>query len=266
MPLVVYSDDNETSRNIGRAILGAGDFEELGVLSGFRHFRNESMDVLRLDSNMLDASFLDSTIKTDVIIFVCSHFSSKGVASLTVHHEGNWTAEAKLGGKPKELSVASPEHALGVIKSLRSNNKTSLPVIYEATHHGPLLKTPSFFVEVGGSREALGSEEYSRVVARSIIDAVSEKERYADARACVLGIGGLHYAEKFTRLAFEKGYAFSHIMPKHYVSETDMLEQAVERSSTRPEKAVVEWKSIKASDRERVIDQLNRIGIDYERV
>lgn len=266
MPLVVYSDDNVTSSNIGRAILAAGDFEELERVSGYRRFRGGGFEVLEIDGDMLACDFLDNIIKTDAIIFACSHRSSKGIASFTVHPEGNWSSEAKMGGKPYELSVAAPDYMLSLVESLKRNNNTALPVIYEATHHGPLLKTPSMFVEVGGSKDALESEEYAALVAKSIIDALSGNPPESGIRECVLGIGGMHYAGKFTRLAFEKGYAFSHIMAKYYVSETGMLGQAVERSSIKAEKAVIEWKSIKAADREKIIRELGRIGIDYERV
>ncbi len=263
MPFVVYSDDNLTSKNIGEAVVSSFDFEELDDVHGYRHFRSGGIDVLEIKGNILDCSFLDKIISTDFIVFVCSHSSSSGIASLTTHHEGNWSDDAKLGGRPKELSVAAPGAALAVMESLKRNNDSGLPVIYEATHHGPLLKTPSFFVEVGGTKDTLEGKKYSGLVARSVVDALSENETDSD---CVLGIGGMHYAEKFTRIAFERGCAFSHIMPKYHVAEIGMLQQAVERSSPMPEKAMIEWKSIKASDREKIIVELNRIGIDYERV
>jgi len=263
MPFIVYSELNTTSSMIGRAILGAEDFEEVGKISGFRHFRWGKVELLAVDRNILETDFLDQIIKTDLIIFPCSHKSAKEVASFTAHAEGNWTGEAKLGGQPRQLSFSSPQMMHKVLSILSKNNSTSLPVIYEATHHGPLLKTPSMFVEVGGSREALESVEYCTFVAKSIIDALSSGPETGTTP--VLGIGGMHYADKFTRMALEKGYAFSHIMPKYYVNETDMISQAVERSSERPEKAVIEWKSIKSDERQRVIANLEDLGIGYER-
>ena len=197
---------------------------------------------------------------------MCSHSSSKGITSLTAHSEGNWSADAKLGGKPKQLAFASPMYMLAVIESMGRNNQTHLPVIYEATHHGPMLKTPSFFVEVGSDNKAAESDEYSAIVAKSVIDTLSGGDPADGKKECVIGIGGMHYAEKFTRIALEKGYAFSHIMSKYYVNEIDMLEQAVERSSVKADKAVIEWKSMKGADREKIIAELDRIGIDHERV
>ncbi|MGI0134033.1 MAG: D-aminoacyl-tRNA deacylase, partial [Candidatus Micrarchaeaceae archaeon] len=81
-----------------------------------------------------------------------------------------------------------------------------------------------------------------------------------------VGIGGTHYPEKFTGLALKGAYAFSHIMSRHYVENVDMIGDAVERSDKRAEIAIIEWKSIKAADRERVIGKLNELGIEYERI
>ncbi len=264
MPLVVYSESNPTSRLIGHAMLAAEDFEELKRLEGMRHFRWNKIEALELDCDILASEKLDRVAKTDFIVFVCSHKSSKEVASFTAHSEGNWSTEAKMGGKPMELSFAAPAEMLKTLLAMKENNSTSLPVIYEATHHGPLLKTPSFFVEVGGNKDALESEEYTAMVARSVLDSLAEPKGGGEFTP-VIGVGGMHYAEKFTRLAFEKGYAFSHIMPKYYISELDMLEQAIGRSSLKAEKAIIEWKSLKAMERERVIERLDQLGIDHER-
>ena len=127
-------------------------------------------------------------------------------------------------------------------------------------------RTPSLFVEVGGTEKALESERYARIVAKSVIETVDGGVQEACMKECVLGIGGLHYEDKFTRLALGSGYAFSHMMARHHISEVGMLGQAAERSSVRPDKALIEWKSIRASDREAVIAELNRVGIDYERI
>ncbi len=264
MPLIVYSENNPTSRLIGHAILAAEDFEEAGRVDGMRHFKFGRIQALELDCDILASEKLDRVIKTDFIVFVCSHKSSKEVASFTVHSEGNWSKEAKMGGRPMELSFAAPTEMLNTLLAIKKDNGTSLPVIYEATHHGPLLKTPSFFVEVGGNKDALESEEYTTMVARAVLDALAEPKSKSEFTP-VIGIGGMHYAEKFTRLAFDKSYAFSHIMPKYYINELDMLKQAIERSSAKAEKAIIEWKSLKAAERERVIERLDQLGIDHER-
>lgn len=84
-------------------------------------------------------------------------------------------------------------------------------------------------------------------------------------------MGGLNYPRKFTELALEEGYAFSHIMPRNAIVDADgsdntaMLWQAAERGGRLAEVGVIEWKSINADARNRVIKRLGQMGLDYER-
>ncbi len=264
MPYVVYSESNLTSKNIGESLLKKGEFEELEPVEGARHFKGGKVGMIGLKGSMLEADYLDGLVKTDLFIFVCSHTSSMEIASLTVHPEGNWSDSAKLGGRPRQLGFAAPDWMLCFLKKMEELNDTGFPVVYEATHHGPLLKTPSFFLEVGGNKSALESKEHAMLLAKVTLSALEEGDP-SDFSESVLGVGGLHYAEKFTRLALDRRYAFGHIMSKYYAGEAGMLGQAVERSSRRPDKAVIEWKSIKSAERERVVAELNALGIDHER-
>lgn len=264
MPCIVYSEDNTTSRNIAESLLELGDFEKKEPIGDVPHFWSDGIDMIGLKESMLDAGYLDDLFGTDAFIFVCSHRSAREVASLTVHPEGNWAGEALLGGRPRQLSFAAPDWMLCFLGKLSEMNDTGFPVIYEATHHGPLLRTPSLFVEVGGTNEARESKRNSALIAKVVLAALHEGDRNDFAQS-VIGIGGLHYEEKFTRMALEKRYAFGHMMSKHYVEEIGMLAQAIERNSIAPDKAVIEWKSIKGSDREMVITELDRLGIDNER-
>ncbi len=264
MPYVVYSESNLTSKNIGESLLEVGEFEELESVGDARHFKRKGINMIGIKESMLEADYLDDLVKTDLFVFVCSHKSAKEIASLTVHPEGNWSDAADLGGKPRQLSFASPEWMLCFLRKMDELNDTGFPVVYEATHHGPLLKTPSLFVEVGGNRAALESKKHSMLLARVTLSALEDGDP-TNFSEPVLGVGGLHYAEKFTRLAFDRRYAFGHMMSKHHVSEIGMLEQAVERSSKRPDKAIIEWKSIKSAERERIIAALDALGMDHER-
>jgi D-aminoacyl-tRNA deacylase len=154
-----------------------------------------------------------------------------------------------------------------------SKLEASAEKTYEATHHGPLLKTPSLFVELGGSKEMIESKESAAIVVDSAYDAV---ERYARGEAeyskVVIGIGSNHYPEKFSKVALEKGYAFSHIMPKYAIlngdgsNNLDVLEQALTRSAIPPECAIVDWKSLNSQMKEITLKKLGELGMDHEKV
>ena len=194
-------------------------------------------------------------------MFLSMHSSERGIAAFTVHAEGNWGDDARLGGKPKKLSMASPSNMLSMLNAVHKK-KDQLQATYEATHHGPLLNAPSFFVEVGGTKQATDSKELAETLAGAVVDFLTADE--AEYGKVAIGIGGTHYPEKFTRLALDGKYAFAHMMPKYNLHE-DMLQQAIERSDIRAETAVIEWRSLNSEQRTAILHELERIGVDYEK-
>jgi D-aminoacyl-tRNA deacylase len=262
MVCIVYSKAEETSKSLGERVLGILGAEEAAEVEGRRRFRSGTTDILELDKLPIHEEGLDSLVKTDLFIFLSRHRSSKGVASFTVHPLGNWTANAEAGGRPGMLSVAAPWQMRNMLSIITNGNDTGVAVTYEATHHGPLLETPSFFVEIGGS-EAV-TDRHHDVLARSVCSYLSS--RHESIGEVALAIGGTHYPEKFTKLALEGKYAFCHIMPKHSCTYSDMLKMGLERSSPAATKAVIDWKGIAAPEREIAIRRLGELGVDYVRV
>lgn len=257
----IYSEETASSNiaNSLRQILG---MEEVDRLQGLRRFSNGSEHMLEINGRLVNADFLDDIID-GAAIFLSRHSSNKGISAFTVHPEGNWSDENSLGGRPRAISISSPSKMLGVLQTINKLNSTGIKETYEATHHGPLLNHPSFFVEIGGNDDVINSKEHAEFVANAIAKSLDSEKNYD---RIAVGIGGTHYPDKFTRLAIEGKYAFAHIMPKYYVSCTDMLKSAFERSDERAEIAVIEWKSIKANERERIVRELDTLGIDYAKV
>lgn len=225
--------------------------------------KSGAVRMVGIETELVRAEFLDSTFQEDCFVFLSPHFSSKGIISFTVHPEGNWNDDTSSGGKPRFLSFAAPLRMRSVLLYLNSNNTYGIDLKYEATHHGPALNTPSFFVEIGGPESINNMDRLSFIVAKSVHQMLESSH---DCESISLGIGGGHYPLKFTELALDKGIGFSHMMSKHHVKDVGMLDQAVERSDARPENAVIEWKSIKRENREDIIRKLDDIGIDYVKV
>ena len=264
MPCLVYSTLDVASVNIAEAVKARMNFEETKPLGGLRHFYSEHIDMVEMGTEFIKADFLDKSLGADLIVFMSRHSSAKGVATFTTHPEGNWSDKAEFGGMPKSLGMASPLNMLSMLCALKRTNTTSIPVTYEATHHGPLLNTPSLFVELGGNAETIGNRDYAGVVAESIVDMLHHEQ--GEYEKVAIGIGGTHYPEKFTKLALEGKYAFAHMLPRYQIGNFDMLQKAAERSDLEVEVAAIEWKSIKAADRETIIGRLGELGLDYERV
>ncbi|BCS91077.1 MAG: D-aminoacyl-tRNA deacylase [Candidatus Micrarchaeota archaeon] len=227
--------------------------ESLAIYNKIKEYKIDNTEFVKVDD--LIRCKLEN--KYELAIFLSPHKSSKGVSSFTVHACGNWSNDNSYGGLPDKLSMAKPDLMLSMLKRMKENNKRSnINVTYEATHHGPYSDTPIIFAEFMDK----DIDYCSSVVAKSIYEALSSNESY---NKIAVGIGSTHYPIRFTKLALEKSYAFSHIMPKYHIN-ADMLSDAFERSDPKAEIAVIEKSSLNSSQFRSIIDTLNRLGYDYE--
>ncbi len=262
MACIIYSKDEPISRALGERVVEKLGMTEAEPKGSHRHFKNGKVEAIELDKLPIYEEGLDTAVRTELFVFLSRHRSSKGMPSFTIHPLGNWAPSAEAGGRPMTLSVSAPWQMRNMLNQMKMANNTDVPVTYEATHHGPLLETPSFFVEVGGSEEITDThyDVLSTAVANYFL---AEQENVGKV---AVAIGGTHYPEKFTKLALEGKYAFSHIMPRHSCVYADMLQMGIERSIPKAECAVIDWKGISAPQREVAIKKLDELGMEYVRV
>ncbi len=267
---ICYSELDEAGSNMALHLAEKYDFEEADG-QGYVSYENDVAKICKIDSPLIEADFLDK-LHFKLIVFLSMHKSAAGVGLFSTHSLGNWGAEAKLGGRGKLLSSAAPVVMLAALSNL---SKIASPIgkRYEATHHGPLLDTPSLFVEIGGNDEVMKSKEYANAASEAAYEAVlSSEENDVKYKKVVIGIGSNHYPSNFSAMALEKGYAFSHIMPKYAINNADgsnnlgVLEQALKKSTHEPEAAVIDWKSLNSATRDETIKTLDAIGLDYETI
>jgi len=262
---ILYSILDIASVNMADYLKREHGFEE--IEEGSACTASQKACIIKTSRSLLELDELDK-YNFELIYFLSKHSSAKGIAAFTTHPTGNWTKEAKLGGKPYELSYSAPLEMLGILREFKKANNYGLEISYEATHHGPLLKTPSLFVEVGGNNDAVSNKEYAKVTGEAVYNLIYNDD--VEFSKVVIGIGNTHYPTKFSELALNKGYAFAHMLPKHAIEGNGdnvfMLEQAVKRTKNEVEIAVIDWKSLNSETRAKVISKLNELGLDYERV
>lgn len=213
-------------------------------------------------------NLLGSFTDIELIVFISKHSSLSGTPTLSVHTPGN-LGEAELGGLPRCVSVSpanAMRDALKTMAKLKTEMKLEYEVCYEGTHHGPSLKVPTMFTELGSSPTQWQDEPAAQAVAHAAIEAIS-KLGTSNAKA-VLGIGGPHYNTKFTRIALENDIAFGHMIPKYAISAMDssILRQCLERTLERVESAVLDWKGIKGEDKQPLVAILEETDLAYEKV
>lgn len=264
---IISSKKDAASSNMAEHLLGKEGFEE-STIKDESCWKKGDVALLLLESSLIESDI--DRFGFEVAYFLSKHKSADQVPALTTHSLGNWGKEAKIGGKPEELTVAAPVEMLGILQRINRIG-AEIQKTYEATHHGPLLKTPSFFVELGGDDKTVQNKALAQMLADVVYDAVISKEDVEYGKIAI-GIGSTHYPSKFNRLAIDGKYAFSHIMPKYAILNLDgtnnlgVLEQALSRSKNIPEIAVIDWKSINADTKNKVGRELARLGLNYEKV
>ncbi len=136
-------------------------------------------------------------------------------------------------------------------------------ISYECTHHGPSLDVPTMFVELGSSPEQWKDLKAAEAVAHAAMAAVVKQSTYS----AVLGVGGPHYNERFTKMALNTQVAFGHIIPKYAVPKIDaeMLKQCVQKTVEKVESAVFDWKGMRGADKQRLRAILENIGVSVEK-
>jgi len=272
--LLVASKRDPASMNITKQLLQKYPFELWK-----ENFKGEQVYVFEKDEQNVRLVVLDEELvyaqnitdfspALELIIFLSRHSSEKGIPTLSVHTPGNF-GKADLGGFPKKLSVApanAMRTALKTMVQLAKEDNLAYKVSYECTHHGPSLDKPAMFVELGSTPKQWIDTEAAKVIAHAVMETVKNfGKREAQT---VIGIGGPHYNEKFTKIALESNIAFGHIIPKYAIPEVDkdILCQCVQKTLEKVELALLDWKGIRGEDKQRLAGALEGLGLKIQKV
>jgi D-tyrosyl-tRNA(Tyr) deacylase len=188
---------------------------------------------------------LPPRLRSVPIVFPSQHRSESGIACLTVHPLGNFGPTAEVGGEPGRLTPTAARLMTDALRAaVEPAEAVGVPATFEATHHGPLLHQPAFFVEIA---DAL-SETDRRLVAGPLADALKDLAEDPSDRVAI-GVGGGHYAPHFTELALRRRWAFGHLVPRHALGDiTPDVQRQLREGFPAPEGALFQ----RASDADRL--------------
>ncbi|MFO7872800.1 MAG: D-aminoacyl-tRNA deacylase [Candidatus Undinarchaeales archaeon] len=241
---VIYWKDDKAGKNI------AENLTELGLGN------------LLVESEKSILYSKEPEIETDLFIVASTHRSKTNKASLTVHPTGNW-GSADIGGNEHELSYTSPEALAVGLRAINSRKIKGFDVSMEATHHGPTnWKTPLIFIEIGSTETEWKNKEAGKVIAESISEINDSEQEFEN----YVGFGGIHYCPYFTKRILEnEEISVGHVAPKYAANDLDkkIIKEAFEKSNA--EKALFDWKGLRSKERNKILNILEELGIDYER-
>ena len=175
----------------------------------YRDFYFHWIDVKHLYYDSLESDLGKAGIEAEDVIFLSKHSSVADIKSLTVHPTGNFQ-DAKLGGKEKTLSMSSPRWMSAAMRKLKdSYTGNGFEITFEATHHGPYLTIPSYYIEIGTTENEWTDREALRSVSEAVLESNSNKFRN------YVGVGGGHYMPKITQYVYENEVNIGHMISKH---------------------------------------------------
>jgi D-aminoacyl-tRNA deacylase len=230
--VLVASEADEASVGQRAALLALGAWEPTAPFEGRPAYRRGELRLVTIAEHHLYRDHLDRDVAAalgeppDLIVYLSKHRSESRTASLTVHPIGN-PKGAEFGGQPGTLVPAAPRWMTAALRRLRTEAR-GLPyeVTFEATHHGPYLETPTFYIEQGSTEKEWGDAEASAAIARTLLDLSP-----ADVPVAI-GLGGGHYVPRHSDVAVARRVAFGHLLPTHALEGlTDaLLQQAIDRT------------------------------------
>jgi D-aminoacyl-tRNA deacylase len=277
MKVLLVSTEDRASLNIRDRLKEETDWEEIGAFQGGKVLRNDDLLLLEKEGTHLYFNGVDREIKEtlskvngiegglEVLVFLSRHRSEMDIRSLTVHPPGNYL-QADYGGSPGKLPPSSPLFMSAALRALyREKKKLGLSdqTTYEVTHHGPYLDTPSFFIEIGSNETRWDIKELGMAIARALLS--NDFRKPESDLSVAIGIGGGHYAPRFTDRAMRKKFDFGHMVPDYILENADDIRSVIEMAAfSTPE---VEGAFLHRTSRNKALideatDILQKMGIE----
>ncbi len=253
MRLLVCSLEDVASVNIRDRLLEMGGWEEKGSFRSAPTYVKGSEMLVTIEPIHLFSDDLDDEVRRSLgmapeqVVFLSRHRAASGIPTLTVHPIGNF-GQAEFGGRPGTLVPSAPDLMTTTLLALKKL-ATGLPfqVGFEVTHHGPSLSTPTMFIEIGSGEGNWGDLEAARAIAR----ALTETEAVSSPKA--IGVGGGHYAPRFTEVIGTKKVSFGHMIPNYFCDKAsdDALLDAMRNALSNTENAKLVYIHKKSMSRSR---------------
>ncbi|MDG6229474.1 MAG: D-aminoacyl-tRNA deacylase [Candidatus Thermoplasmatota archaeon] len=276
--VIVTSDQDPASTNMRSCILQESSWVEHTFFLDSISYRHQHIDHLYMvtipDKTIIHEnlqeelnSYLD--LEPTRLIFLSRHRSKTGEPTITTHPIGNY-GTADFGGRPRSLTPALPFEMAGLLRILlRRAKEADLThhICYEVTHHGPFLKIPTLFAEVGSDEKQWENIDACRVVALSVLELLENESRssrpyYNDT--VLLGIGGGHYAPRFSDMCLSKHAAFGHMIPSYHITsgaiDEEMLKRALD-ATPQVQGVYLHRKAMKKSDVTFFKDLCKKLGV-----
>ena len=264
MRLIVCCTSDVASVNLRDRLLEMADWKEDGLFQGKTVHRRRDLTLVSTDVLHLHLDHVDELVREEVgvhadeVVFLSKHRAASGKPTLTVHPIGNF-GKAEYGGRDGSLVPAAPTFLSGMLREMSVRGK-GLPfqISYEVTHHGPFLNVPTSYLEIGSDEVNWGHQEAAEALAGSLLNFTPSDG------PVVVGVGGGHYAPRFSEVTLVKKVSFGHMVAKHVLEAGDddhaisVVTKALKASGT--DAAYIHKKSFSRPDARRLTELIQGAG------
>lgn len=264
--LLVCSEQDLPSVNMRAALMRMHSWEDLGEADGARYSvcgdtYMISIPDMHIRHDGLDRQAEDFGIKVDEVVVMSKHSAKSGKPALTAHPIGNYHGN-EFGGRERALVRSNPALMSDALRRIVSyNDVEGIQTCFEVTHHGPWLEKPTFYIEIGSDESHWGDLHSAEVLAKVITDMEP-----CDDYPTVIGVGGGHYAPRFTDLVLSHKVNMGHMVPLYQMEGADdediirMVRDACEATGT--DQVYIHRKSMKGAEERRVRELIVSAGYD----
>ena len=241
-------------------LAGMNIYEEL-IKKNISDKSNVNLVVIEDETVNLKEEYFDS----DYVIFATRHQSKSGEKTLSIHFPGNFE-RAEYGGIDNVLCMSAPRLAKQAFILLNKNAKDSNYLVsLAATHHGPNLKTPCFYIEIGSNKEQWLDKLAANIIANTIIQTIDSFE--TKDQEIVIGFGGMHYCSNFNKIELNSNITMSHICPKYAVEKLtkDTVLEMISSTKGIVNFALLDWKGLTGEQKNKLKSIFEDINLPYKK-
>lgn len=264
--LLICSEIDLPSVNMRKRLLEQGGWMDMGSDGPVSYMERGDAVIMSIPDMHIRHESLDREaerfgVKVDDIVVMSKHSAKSGMPALTAHPIGNYH-ENEFGGRPETLAPASPAAMTDALRRIVAyNREEGTQTCFEVTHHGPYTEKPTFYIEIGSDESNWGNMTAAATLAKVVSDLEPD-----DGAMRLIGVGGGHYAPRFTEVALKYRVSFGHMLPNYQTEGRDdedvarMLRAAAEATGTKA--AYVHRKSMKKPEERRISSLIESAGLE----
>jgi D-aminoacyl-tRNA deacylase len=301
--LIVASNSDIASMTLYHSMLRLEGWSSPSNCTVGEHRTHESglvnlllIDILHIRADNIDVDYMESTgVSVEGVLILSRHVSSSETPAMTLHAIGIPGilpfGEIGISGGLNGVLVPPNPFFAPLFRTMTKFAKErkiddEFDLTLETTHHGPVLNTPTLYIEIGSTEKEWIRDDVADCWAETIshvLGLFTAEKPYIDNNLDVMiGFGGGHYAPRHKAVILESNINLGHVIANYSLSFDDFDESknpsgpwissvvaAVESTKISfPNSNIfahLDRKSFKGWQRSAIIQKLGELGIEVRR-